>query len=89
MTNNEKPVIAATNIRASQNKHLRLNSNLEYNRFQCPCCKFTGSSKLFEIGWLDKLAILADKHSANGAIHDLEEMDINDRYGLYLHLSHL
>lgn len=89
MTNKEKPVMAATNTRASQYKQLQSNSTPACGNIQCPNCGFTGLPKLFETDWPNKLLILTTKYSANGAVYDLADMTIEERYGLYLHLSRM
>ena len=89
MTDKEKPVMAATKTRASQYEQLQSNSTAACGNIQCPNCGFTGSPNLFENGWPDKLLILAAKYSATGAVYDLADMTIEERHGLYLHLSRL
>jgi len=51
---------------------------------QCPVCAFEGDKKYFKPRWLDHLIELVANKPGLGVEPDLDDMDIEELYGLYM-----
>ena len=78
MSTKEKPLSAPPITGVSQkDKTLQSDDNQTDDNFQCPRCKLSGNSDLFEPGWPDELHGLIAKHPELG-INDSLPVDHQD-----------